>query len=130
MKVTGYTLKEQIKIRMLELDSLYARFEDQLHAFPGEKKHPADYAESIMEIEAETVLLQVGQKYYNLHNLVQLPGMNEVVPLEHVIKMVGPVARVAKRWRNASKPEKDRFYRRESVRKTDEALMRVSHQGR
>lgn len=121
MKVTGYMLKEQIKIRMMELESLYARFENQILAFPGEERMPIEYAETLMDVETQVVKLQTAQKFYNLNALVTAPyGELDKVSLEYIIKLVGPVARIAKRWRKASQPDKDRYYGRENVRKADE----------
>lgn len=116
MKVTGYQLREAIKMQSARRDFAASNFADSLKAFPGETKlAPIDVMESLIGYERAIALLQVAQMRYNL--AVRIEGQPSFTTLAQAIKLIGGVARAEKMWRGAATPKKaDRY----SIRSDDE----------
>jgi len=108
MKVTGYQLKEAIKLKSLELSTVISQFDESLHHFKGEEHiSPITIAEKSQELEDEIVLLQVAQDYYNINIEV-----DSETTLAACIKAVGGYGRRAKLFREAATGSKrDRWER-------------------
>jgi hypothetical protein len=115
MLVTGYQLKEALKMKALELSTIQTQFDESLYRFEGEEKqHPKDVADAIRQLENEIVELQTAQDYYNLNVKVDVSG--EQWSLCKAVKAVGGAGRVAKMWRTAAHGEKrDRWDRSRSM---------------
>jgi len=127
MLVTGYMLKEALKMKALELTTIQTQFDESLYRFEGEdKQHPKEVADAIRKLEAEIVELQTAQDYYNLNVKVDVTEVGEQWPLCKAVKAVGGAGRVAKMWRTAAHGEKrDRWDRSRSMtrNKDDEVAM-------
>ncbi len=131
MEITGYQLKEALKMAALERETVLTQFDETLYAFDGEEKpSPEEISDSIACLETKIATLQTAQSQYNLH--VQVSVQGEEMTLEQAIKMVGGAGRLSKMWRSAAKGNKrDRWDRTITVtRKTDEevALPTISKQ--
>lgn len=123
MNVTGYELKEALKLRTIELQAVQSLFDESLYKFENEDKlTPTEVVDKIVELESQIASLQTAQSYYNLQVQVDVPGRREL--LEKVIKLVGGAGRVSKMWRTASKGRtRDRWDRSQTVtRRTDEVM--------
>ena len=123
MEVTGYKLKEALKLKTIELQSVQSLFDESLYKFEDEDKLlPEEVVKRIVELENQIALLQTAQSYYNLQVKVDVLGKEEL--LENVIKLVGGAGRVSKMWRTASKGRtRDRWDRSNIVtRRTDEVM--------
>lgn len=121
MNVTGYTLKEALKMRSLELSTINTQWDESLYAFDDENKEsPIELADTIASFEDKLALLQTAQDYYNLYIKVKVGS--EEMSLSQAIKLVGGAGRLSKRWRSAAQGEQvDRWSRRDALsRKTDE----------
>ncbi len=125
MEVTGYQLKEALKMKNLELATIQTQFDDSLHKFEDEEdKSPGTVAEHIAMLEEHVAELQTAQSYYNLQVTVKLHKNMIEIPLEKAIKLVGGAGRLSKMWRSAAKGDKlDRWDRRiHMTRKSDEEV--------
>ena len=116
MLLTGYTLKEAIKMAGLELDAVRSGFDESLFVFAGDKKeNPVEVAKKIEELEAKVANLQTAQAEYNLSVTVSVKGAgNEPsdMPLGAAIRLVGGMGRLAKMWRTAARGKtRDRWDR-------------------
>lgn len=119
MKVNGHKLQQKIRELQHRKEVAFGRFREDLWAFPGETKHPADMMKAFTDIEEMIARFQVAQQRYNL--MVEVEVLNEVMPLATAIKMVGGVGRAEKAWRTAAKDTgRDRYSYREMSRKKDE----------
>lgn len=123
MKITGYKLREALKMAELKRDSLDAQFHGSLHAFPEEKdrkRKPLDIADELSQIEAKIALLQAAQAHYNL--AVKVLVGNDGMTLTEAVKLVGGVARTIERWKRASQ-EVSRDSDRIRIRRKDEDVV-------
>lgn len=126
MKVTGYKLKEAIKIKQIELSAIESQFNDTLFVFAGEEGKslkPEEAAKRISELEKDISLLQTAQSYYNLQ--VQVPHGESQIYLENAIKLLGGLGRTTKRWKDAAQGHNDKrsyYTRPTSVRSKDEIV--------
>jgi hypothetical protein len=111
MNVTGYKLREALKMKSLELATIQSLFDESLYAFEGEKKDsPEVVAARIGVLETQIAVLQAAQSYYNLQVTVEPDGNK--MPLEAAVKMVGGAGRLSKMWRTAAQGSKrDRWDR-------------------
>jgi hypothetical protein len=123
MEITGYKLKEALKMASLEKETVLTQFDETLYAFKGEKKpSPEEISDRVSYLETKIATLQTAQSQYNLNIMVSVQG--EEMSLQQAIKMVGGAGRLSKMWRSAAKGSKrDRWERQSSVtRKTDEEI--------
>ena len=98
MKITGYQLKEAIKLKSLELSTIISQFDESLHFFEGSiKPSPIEIAEKAQKLEDTIVLLQVAQDYYNVR-----VKFDDSKTLAGAIKAVGGYGRRAKLFREAA----------------------------
>ncbi len=120
MKVTGYQLKEAIKMKALELDTIQSQFNDSLHRFEDEEKRsPIDIVDDLRRLENHLVELQTAQDFFNLG--VQCEVNGEPISLSQAIKAVGGAGRIAKMWRTAAQGEKsDRWERARNLTRNKE----------
>lgn len=128
MNVTGYTLREAIKIKNIELSSLASQFTESLQYFePEEKPNPVDIANKIVKLESDLSLLQTFQSWYNLNVTVELEG--NIIPLETAVKLVGGLSRLASYWRKAAQGSEivmSRFSRNQNTRSKDDLIAKPS----
>src|SRR5262245_34394178 len=109
MEVTGYEIREALRLQQLKRDTADGQFKDSLHTFPGETKaSPLDVMKRVLEAETSIALLQVAQTRYNLAVQVDVPGEGRRSLME-CIKRVGGLGRVEKRWRSAATVKEDRY---------------------
>ena len=123
MEVTGYQLREALKMASLELETVKTQFDESLYAFADEKKEsPEDISTRIEELETKVATLQAAQEFYNQRVTVDVAGKEMLLAV--AIKLVGGAGRVAKMWKHAAKGAvRDRWSRHQSViRKTDEEM--------
>jgi hypothetical protein len=107
MLINGNKIKQTIKIKSMELDTISSMFEDSLNTFEDENKEsPYDISNKIEKLEYQISLLQAAQKYYNTIVDVDIDGKKQ--PLQVVINFVGGLSRLSKKWRSAAKTEKGR----------------------
>jgi len=121
MDVTGYKLKEALKLKTIELQSVQSLFDESLYKFEGEEKlSPMDVVAQIKTLEDQIAKLQTAQSYYNLQVIVIINGERGF--LETAIKLVGGAGRVSKMWRTASAGRtRDKWDRSQiATRRTDE----------
>jgi len=121
MKVTGYKLREALKMAQLELSTIDSQFEDSLYCFEGEvKPSPKDIINNIQGLERSIARLQTAQCLYNLS--IHVVVAHEKMTLEEAIKRVGGAGRISKMWRIAAQGQKaDRWERIQTMsRKTDD----------
>lgn len=103
MKITGYQLREAIKVWQLRKTAAEAAFTDSLTKFKDEvKEEPAEVAERLVEAETAIVRLQVAQARYNLAVLVSVAGIPDDITLAEVIKLAGATSRIEKVWSGAT----------------------------
>ncbi len=123
MLVTGYRLKEAIKMTTLELNAVQSQFDGSLHVFKGEEDDsPFKISDRIKELELNVVDLQTAQDHYNLS--VKIKVGKEIWQLARAIKAVGGAGRIAKMWRTAAYGKKtDSWDRQRSLtRNKDEEV--------
>lgn len=124
MEVTGYELKEALKIKAIELQAIQSIFDESLYKFEDEKdkETPAEVVAKITTLEEEIAHLQTAQSYYNISTTVNVNGVP--ILLEKAIKLVGGAGRISKMWRTASKGKvRDRWDRSQVItRRTDEEI--------
>ncbi len=102
MKITGYQLREAIKVWQLRKTAAEAVFTNSLSKFNDEEKEtPLAIADQILAAEQAIVRLQVAQMQYNLAVTVTVPGYSSLT-LAEVIKLAGVVGRIEKIWSGAS----------------------------
>ena len=116
MEITGYMLKEAIKMAGLELDAIRSGFDDSLFAFDGdEKQDPVGIAKETATLEGKVAHLQTAQAEYNLTVTVSVKGIDGVsapMSLGAAIRLVGGMGRLAKMWRTAARGKiRDRWDR-------------------
>lgn len=121
MKITGYKLREALKIWQLRRETASRSFPGTLKVFPGESKDaPESVIQQFLKAEAAIVSLEVAQARYNLQVKVSLPmsdGFNRQLPLSYAIKGIGPITRAEKMWRTATGTVPDRYgYSRDDER--------------
>ena len=121
MKITGYKLREALKMLELKRDGLTRQFEGSLTAFPEEverKRKPAELAEDLQKIEASIALHQAAQSEYNLKVEVSVEG--EKMSLAQAVKTVGGVTRMIELWKSADREISSSHERVRVRRKEDE----------
>ena len=102
MEVTGYQLKEALKMTSLELSTIQSQFEETLFKFDDEDKEtPEEIANKIYTLELKIAKLQTAQSFYNMAVEVDVQKIKFL--LEEAIKCVGGAGRLSKMWRTASK---------------------------
>jgi hypothetical protein len=123
MEVTGYKLREALKMASLELETVKTQFDESLYAFDGEEKDsPEDISDKIRELEIKVARLQAAQEQYNQKVTVDVNGSKVILAV--AIKLVGGAGRVAKMWKQAAKGSvRDRWSRHQAaIRKADEEV--------
>lgn len=121
MEVTGYMLKEVLKLKSIELQAVQSLFDESLYKFEDENKmDPSEVVSNIQKLEEEISILQTAQSYYNLQVKVNI--VDKKITLEQSIKLVGGAGRISKMWRNAAAGNtRDKWGRgRIETRKVDE----------
>lgn len=123
MKITGYKLREKLKMLELKRESLTAQFDGLLFAFPEEmdkKKRPQVVAEELREVEANIATLQAAQAEYNLKVSVTVAGQS--LPLALAVKLVGGAQRTITLWTQAQRQISQGADRVRVRRKDDEVV--------
>ncbi len=123
MKITGYKLREALKMAQLELTTIATQFEESLFRFEGEEKTtPRDIIDRVNKLETDIAKLQTAQCLYNLGVNVTIFGCE--VTLQEAIKRVGGAGRIAKMWKIAAQGNKvDRWaVAQQMSRKTDDIM--------
>jgi hypothetical protein len=123
MKVTGYELKEAIKMAQLELATVRTQYDETLYAFEGEEKPtPQEIMGQIEDLEDRIANLQSAQSAYNLQ--VKLDFQGNEITLGQAIRLVGGRGRISKMWRDAAQGQvRDRWDRKRQVtRNKDEEV--------
>lgn len=122
MKISGYKLREAIKIKQIELSAIESQFNDSLYKFSDEKKiSPQETSQLIVNLEKDISLLQTAQSYYNLQ--VKVTHNGEEMYLENAVKVLGGLGRDSRRWRDAANTGTGRIpYARHSIRNKDEIV--------
>lgn len=123
MKVTGYTLREALRLWQLRRDTAAGQFPKVLTAFKGEgKPSPETIGANVLSAETAIATLQAAQAQYNSSVRVPVAGGRELTLLE-CIKRIGGLGRVEKLWRTAATVKEDRYSLTDSkTRKTDEIV--------
>lgn len=121
MKINGLQIRETIKMKKLELAAVLSTFEESTTAFAGEtKQNPKDVMERAFQLELQITRLQAMQSEYNLN--VEVAIEETSYSLEHIVKLIGGVSRIAKKWRDNAKGEKiDRYSRREMITRSKDS---------
>jgi len=124
MEVTGYKIKEALKLKNLELQAVQSLFDESLYKFEDEKDKmsPAEVAQKILVLENNIADLQTAQSYYNLQVPIEIDGVKGT--LEKAVKIVGGAGRLSKMWRTAAKGNvRDRWNRSQvATRRADEEV--------
>jgi RNase H-fold protein (predicted Holliday junction resolvase) len=123
MKITGYKLREALKMNQLELSTIGSQFQESLYCFEGEvKPKPQEVIDKIQQLESNIARLQTAQSLYNL--IVKVHVDDETLTLEEAIKRVGGAGRISKMWRIAAQGQQaDRWEMMQNrSRKTDDIL--------
>jgi hypothetical protein len=109
MLVNGNQLKQAIKMKSMELNSVFSTFEDTLYKFEDESKStPYEISTKIINLEYDISKLQSAQKYYNSN--ITFNFNNNDLTLQTAINYVGGLARMSKKWRTAAQSNKKRTY--------------------
>lgn len=116
MEITGYKLREVLKMKALELSTIQSTFDESLFTFQDECKDlPGEIAAKITKLESDIAYLQAAQSEYNLNVKVTVKKGKDTtftMPLEVAVKMVGGAGRLSKMWRTAAQGDKrDRWDR-------------------
>ena len=107
-KVTGYSLKEQIKRATMVRDTTASMFDNTLSKFPDEDKEaPQKVVDRFKAADLALARIQVVQQRYNLE--VKVEVLVENMTLCEAIKRVGGAARVEKMLRSCAGVKKDRY---------------------
>jgi hypothetical protein len=115
MKITGYGLREAIKLHKLRSDEAASSFDSTLKAFEDEEKEsPQSVVERYLAAEAAVSRLQTAQAEYNIIVKVTVDGAT--ITLSEAIKRAGGLGRAEKMWRSAASPKKDRYSTFEDTR--------------
>lgn len=108
MKVTGYQIRERIRVVDLRLKALQQAFTESLSTFKGEDKLlPLDVDKQIHHYEQVEAQLQVLQARYNLAATLKL---DKPVNLHYAVKLIGGLGRRESRWREVAAPKASRGY--------------------
>lgn len=122
IKVTGYRIREELKKTNLKIDMLESEFDDSKTGFKDDDKRSMDeITNDLFRAEEKACALQEANQLYNLNVKTNLSPFGEVT-LARIIKLVGPVSRIEKKWRRMAAPKKDRhhYYRDDhEVREAD-----------
>lgn len=120
MKITGYKLREAIKMWELRRKMANDNFEKSLYAFDGEaKENVQTVIENFKHADQVIANLQTAQAKYNLY--IDVSVLGEQMTLCEAVKRVGGAGRVEKLWRTAATDKKERYgYDRTLVRNSDE----------
>lgn len=113
MKVTGYKLREAIKMWELRRDAALKQFDEDLTRFPSDpvEKSPTACWERFLDAETNICRLQTAQQQYNLKVTVTPAG--KPMTLCQAVKMLGGLGRSEKMWKQVSSPKKERYSLRE-----------------
>ena len=116
MKITGYKLREAIKMHELRRNTWAGQFDDSLRKFKDEEKtHPNTIVKNFLRQEEIVAKLQSVQARYNLTIVVEVLG--EKMTLCEAVKRVGGAGRAEGLWRSAAGGKKDRYsYNRDDER--------------
>jgi len=107
MLANGNQLKQAIKMKSMELNSVISTFEDTLYKFEDETKlTPYEVSTKIINLEYDISKLQSAQKYYNSN--LTFDFNDENLTLQTAINYVGGLGRISKKWRTASQNKKQR----------------------
>ena len=119
-EVTGYQLREAIKIQETLKIATVCKFEWSLKKFEDEEKEsPIAIDKVIRESDYNIAHLRTAQSAYNL--LVEVEVRDRKMPLAQAIKLVGGAGALEKMWRLAAAPKVDRYAARDDlVRRADE----------
>jgi hypothetical protein len=112
MKITGYQLREAIKMWQLRKTTAEGLFTDSLAKFTGETKDtPTVMAAIIQQAEESIARLQVLQMRYNLQVQMVIADLGEM-SLAMAIKFSGVVSRIEKIWAGAATASRDPYENR------------------
>ena len=131
MKVTGYQIRELLKIKHIELETLNGMYSDSLFKYVDEEKEsPFSIMKRVLELEIVISLLQTAQKYYNLNVTFNVKTKEcdfGDISLEYAVKLLGGYTRYTKKFSDFSKGEKrDRYHVDEPQRKSKDDEYQIS----
>lgn len=99
--VTGYKLREAIRVREMERSVLNGQFKDSLTQFADDSKgNPKNIAEQLRKNEEDIATLQVAQDLYNLRVLVKIQGKQ--ISLAEAVARIGGVGRLKDLWHDVA----------------------------
>ena len=125
MKITGYMLREAIKMHELRRDTAAAAFAPSLKKFETETKTaPHDIVKEFLAAEEDIAKLQMVQARYNLHVAVTVHGTR--MSLAEAVKRLGGMSRVEKMWRSATGTKVDRYSYQSDERSKDVLIARTT----
>lgn len=108
MKITGYRLREAIKMHELRRNTWAGQFTDSLIKFKDDDKtHPQVISKNFLAEEEAVARLQAVQARYNLAIMVSILGQK--MSLCEAVKRVGGAGRVEGMWRQAAGGKKERY---------------------
>ena len=123
MNVTGYALREALKLWELKRDALKDQVEASLYAFPGEEESVRAIVADLRDAEEATAEVQTVQAQYNASVTVFVPALERSITLTEAVKRLGGLEREERLWKwAATKASAQRvaYGTDDSVRKADE----------
>lgn len=114
MKITGYKLREAIRLQKMQIVVLNGQFNGSLVQFKEDKKgDPRDIAKQLEAAELALAKLQVAQSYCNLN--VQVNVLGNKMTLGDAVKRIGGIARLEEIWTKVANTEPDRYSMRHGM---------------
>ena len=108
MKITGYKLRETIRMWELRRKIAGDNFDKSLHAFEGEvQESPQSMVNTFKHADEAIANLQTAQAMYNLS--VKVNVLDKEMTLCEAVKLVGGAGRVEKLWRTAAIDKKEPY---------------------
>lgn len=99
MLITGFDLKDRLKLKTVELEELESELSCSCRVFEGDKKRaPVEIMADITRTETEIVALQTAQAKYNTRNDVLFDG-EQSTSLAYLVKLDGVYGRAVAKWR-------------------------------
>lgn len=106
MKVTGYALREAMRVKRLDRDAAAKLFAESLFIFEGQTSETELLFTRFREADMAVARLETIQETYSLGIVVEAQGKS--MSLTEAVKLVGGAGRAEKMWRDASGASKSR----------------------
>lgn len=118
-KVTGYILRDSIKMLEFRVATTLARFQDSLHKFPDEtKEDPIELTKQLKRDHLGLAQLRTAQARYNLSVYVTLG--EETVCLAELVKRVAALGTIEKLWKDLATARTHSHYGHMQTRDTSQ----------